>query len=304
MWWNEDVRDEVDDVVLLVKFDDHAEVDVYVVDDRGAVEVDVDVEVVDDIHVGNVVADLLWVDDHWCWRPRCRGCWWSALRGDDAKAEDVEVGNDLNENDVVESDVDFVDVNLDAIHVNVGSLYDDVVDVYLLLVDVDVDDSPDFFADVVVVDDVVNDNVNDDVESYDVDDDSAVVDVDELFKGDANNDDDDDESDVVVDYVVDYVKRLVLQDVDDDNGDDDCCGCVVRCSDAYKSKKRVDEVVIVEDAIKGVMAKDVSEDVNVNLDVIVEGKLSRKKNHRVSFHLSIWFDTKSNRIVALQLHME
>ena len=37
------------------------------------------------------------------------------LYGDDAKVEDVEVGNDLNENDVVEHDAGFVDVDLDAL---------------------------------------------------------------------------------------------------------------------------------------------------------------------------------------------
>ena len=131
------------------------------------------------------------------------------LYSDDAKVEeDVEVGNDLNENDVVEVDVDLVDVGLDAIDVSVGNLCDDaVVDVDVLLDDVDVDDSSDFFAnnddvDVVVVhlidvvvDDVMNDNIDDGVESCDVDDDSAVVAVDELSKGDADGDNDDDDDD-------------------------------------------------------------------------------------------------------------
>ena len=49
-----------------------------------------------------------------------------------------------------------------------------------------------------VVDDVVNDNVDDDVGSYDVDDDSAVVVVDELSKGDVNDDDFDYGSDAAV----------------------------------------------------------------------------------------------------------
>ena len=94
---------------------------------------------------------------------------------------------------------DFVDVDLDVIDVNVGSsLCDDVVvDVSLLLVDVDVDDSPDFFADVVVVDDVANDNVNDDVEGYEVDDDSAVVVVDEFFRLMLMVDNDDDNDAIV-----------------------------------------------------------------------------------------------------------
>ena len=50
----------------------------------------------------------------------------------------------------------------------------------------------------VVVDDVVNDNVDDDVGSYDVDKDSAVVVVDELSKGDVNDDDFDDGNDAAI----------------------------------------------------------------------------------------------------------
>ena len=41
--------------------------------------------------------------------------------------EDVEVGNVLNEDDVVEDDVDLVEVDLDAIDVNVGRLCSVVV---------------------------------------------------------------------------------------------------------------------------------------------------------------------------------
>ena len=117
------------------------------------------------------------------------------LYSDDAKVEeDVEVRSDLSEDDVVEDDVNFVGADLDAIDVNVGSLCDDVVvDVDVLLDDVDVDAFLNFLADdddadVVLVNiidvaegDVVNDNVDDNVGSYDVDDDSAVVVVDELF---------------------------------------------------------------------------------------------------------------------------
>ena len=71
------------------------------------------------------------------------------LCSDDAKVEeDVEVGNIVNENDVVEDDVDLVDVDIDAIDVNVGNLCDDVVvDVDVLLDDVDVDASLNFFVD-------------------------------------------------------------------------------------------------------------------------------------------------------------
>ena len=56
---NEDVTDEVDVVVLVVGFGDHAEADVDVVDACVEAEVDVDVGVVDDDHVENAVADLL-----------------------------------------------------------------------------------------------------------------------------------------------------------------------------------------------------------------------------------------------------
>ena len=73
-----------------------------------------------------------------------------------------------------------------------------------------------------VVDAVVNDDVDDHVESYDVDDDSFVVVVDELFKDDADGDNDDD-NDAIADGVVDYVKRFVLQDGGDDDGGDDHC---------------------------------------------------------------------------------
>ena len=151
--------------------------------------------------------------------------------------EDVEVGNVLNEDDVVEDDVDLVEVDLDPIDVNVGRFCSDavVVDVDVLLDDVDVNDSPDSFvdgdeADVVVVnlidvvvDDVVNGNVDDNVESYDVDDDSAVVVVDELFKGDVDDDVYDDSSDAVVVNVAGNVQEIVLHDVGDVDGGDDQC---------------------------------------------------------------------------------
>ena len=135
-----------------------------------------------------------------------------------------------------------------------------------------VDDSPDFLVDNhdtkvvvvnlidVVVDDVVSEDVSDGVESYDVDDDSALVVVDELFKGDADGDNDGD-NDAIVDDVVDYVKWLVLQedDEDDDGEFDHWCKA--------KFRARADEVVIVEDAMKEVMARDVSENVNVDVEV-------------------------------------
>ena len=63
MWWNEGVKDEVDDVVLVVDFDDQDEVDVDVVDECVKVEVDVDVRVAADVHVEDVVDDVFWVDD-------------------------------------------------------------------------------------------------------------------------------------------------------------------------------------------------------------------------------------------------
>ena len=55
---NEGVKDEVDDVVLVVDFDDQDEVDVDVVDDCVKVEVGVDVRVAADVHVEDVVDDL------------------------------------------------------------------------------------------------------------------------------------------------------------------------------------------------------------------------------------------------------
>ena len=54
---NEGVKDEVDDVVLVVDFDDQDEVDVDVVDDCVKVEVDVDASVAADVHVEDVVVD-------------------------------------------------------------------------------------------------------------------------------------------------------------------------------------------------------------------------------------------------------
>ena len=145
----------------------------------------------------------------------------------------------------------------------------------VLLDDDDADDSPDSFVnddDVdievvnlidVVVDDVVNDNVDDDVESYDVDDNSAVVVVDEFFKGDVDDDDYDDGNDSVVVNVTGGVKGFVLQNVDDDDGGNDHCRDAWRNASMH-TRARVDEILIVEDAMKEVMAKDVSEDVNVD----------------------------------------
>ena len=57
---NEGVKDETDDVVLVVTFDDQDE---DVIDDCVKVEVDVDVRVAFDVHVEDVVDDLFWVDD-------------------------------------------------------------------------------------------------------------------------------------------------------------------------------------------------------------------------------------------------
>ena len=74
-----------------------------------------------------------------------------------------------------------------------------------------------------VVDDVVNDNIDDDVGGYDVDEDSAVVVVDELFKGDVDDDVYDDSNDAVVVNVAGNVQEIVLQDVGDDDGGDDQC---------------------------------------------------------------------------------
>ena len=141
----------------------------------------------------------------------------------------------MSEDNVVGDDVDLVEVDLDAIDVNVCNLCDDVVvDVNVLLDDVDVDAFLNFFADDddarvvvvnffdVVVDDVANDNVDVDAESYDVDDDFAVVVMDELFEGDVDGDNDDDNG-FAVSYVGDEVKRLVLQDDDDNDGGDDHC---------------------------------------------------------------------------------
>ena len=41
------------------------------------------------------------------------------------------------------------------------------------------------------------------------------------------------------------------------------------------TRARVDEVVIVEDAMKEVMAKEVSEDVNVDVEVVVDEEWSK-----------------------------
>ena len=125
-----------------------------------------------------------------------------------------------------------------------------------------------------VVDNRVDNDVYDDVESCDVDGDSAVVVVDELFKGyvngDNNDDDDDDDDDVVAVNVVDVVKRLVLQDVDTNiAGDDHHKGAW--SSALMHTRARVDEDVIVEDAMKEEReVRNVSEDVNVDVDVIVD----------------------------------
>ena len=54
---NEGVKDEVDDVVLVVNFDGQDEVDVGVVDDCVKVELDVDASVAADVHVEDVVVD-------------------------------------------------------------------------------------------------------------------------------------------------------------------------------------------------------------------------------------------------------
>ena len=82
-------------------------------------------------------------------------------------------------------------------------------------------------------------DVDDDVESYDVDDDSAVVVVDEVFKG-AFDDNYDDGDDAAVVNVIGGVKGFVLKEKDDNDGGDDHCRDAWRSAlmHIYKSKSR------------------------------------------------------------------